>query len=82
MLGVHCKYVPRKVVFLKYVPLKVVFFEIFLRWFTNYSLYDIKKYFQKYNQKYHLSVVLGTVIKCPKGFIQDVSNILFQTQYI
>ena len=50
------------------IPRKVVFFEIFLHWFkcTNYSLYDIKKYFQKYNWKYHLPV-LGTVIKCPKG---------------
>ena len=26
-----------------------------------------KKYFQKYNWIYHLSAVLGTVIKCPKG---------------
>ena len=25
-----------------------------------------KKYFQKYNGKYHLSTVLVTVIKCPK----------------
>ena len=47
---------------------KLYFWNI-LDWFkcTNYSLYDIKKYFQKYNWKYHLSAVLGTVIKCPKG---------------
>ena len=51
------------------IPRKVVFLEIILHWFkcTNYSLYDIKKYFQKYKWKYHLSAVLGKVIKCPKG---------------
>ena len=26
-----------------------------------------KKHFQKYKWKYHLSAVLGTVTKCPKG---------------
>jgi hypothetical protein len=50
------------------IPRKVVFFEIFLHWFkcTNYSLYDIGKYFQKYSWKYHFFAVLGTVIKWPK----------------
>ena len=61
-------------VFLKYhsifeIPRKAIFFEIFLNWFkcTNYSLYDMIFFLQKYNWKYHLSAVLGTVIKCPKG---------------
>ena len=47
---------------------KLYFFEIFLHWFkcTNYILYDMI-FFPKYNWKYNLSVVLGTVIKCPKG---------------
>ena len=51
------------------IPWKVVFFAILLHWFkcTNYSLYDINKYFQKHNWKYHSSAVFGTVIKCPKG---------------
>ena len=35
--------------------------------YTNCSLYDIRKYFQKYNWKYHLSAVLGAVIKCQKS---------------
>ena len=35
--------------------------------YTNFSLYDIRKYFQKYNWKYHLSAVLGVVIKCQKS---------------
>ena len=50
------------------LPRKVVFFEIFLHWFksTKYILYDMISFFQKYNWKYHLSTVLGTVIKCPK----------------
>ena len=50
------------------IPRKVVFLEIFFHWFkcTNYSLYDVKKYFQKYNWKYHLFAVLGTVNKCAK----------------
>ena len=50
------------------IPRKVVFFEIFLYWFkcTNYSLCDMI-FFPKYNWKYHISSVLGTVIKCQKG---------------
>ena len=45
------------------------FIEIVLHWFKcmNYSLYDIEKYFQKYEWKYHLSRVLGMIIKYPKG---------------
>ena len=48
---------------------KSCIFKIFLHWLkcTNYSLYDINKCFAKYNWKYHLFAVLGTVIKCPKG---------------
>ena len=51
------------------IPWKVVFLKIFLHWYRcmSYSLYDIKKYFPKYNWKYHSSAVLGTVIKRPKG---------------
>ena len=47
--------------------MKSFIFEIFLSIRTAVCMVHIKKYFQKYNWKYHLSTVLGAVIKCPKG---------------
>ena len=45
---------------------------------TDYTLYDIKKYFQKYNWKYHLSAVLGTLIKWPKANITPQKNVFLK----
>ena len=46
--------------------------------------YDI--FFQKYNWKYNLSAVLGTVIKCPKGigsaWEKTTKSCVFYKQYI
>ena len=63
----HCKYVHWKyheiILFLKYHE-KLYFFEIFLHWFKS-VWYDF--FPKKYNWKYHIFAVLGTVIKCQKG---------------
>ena len=71
------------------IPQKVVFFEIFLHWLkcTNFSLYDFKNYFQKYNWKYHLYAVLGTVINAQRalevhGKHYTTKIVFFYSQYL
>ena len=81
-LGVHCKYVHGKYhekLYFWSTTKSCIFWNI-LRWFkfTNYSLYDIKKYFQKYNWKYRLS----PVIKCPKGNITPWKDVFLKVNIV
>ena len=71
-----------------------MFDELFWQSFLTYNLLTIASFrirvpsilfFQKYNWKYHLSTVLGTVIKCPlevHGKYFTTKSCVFYNQYI